>query len=252
LGATKETRTEFYKNGHDKMGKELKGFIEETISESIAEREMDSWIATGKYLDLEDITKKFEGKQEQLKSVLKNTKTHWCKVRSTWLYADPEFVSQKTSSTEQSKDSKRQISSERKAKAQKVAKTNPEEGQAEDLSAAQIKALTKEAKALSLTEKNVQELMDKCNKEDIAPLIAEPLFAKLKLSVTQLASQKQEVELTLEHKKGDVAALTRDIKEAKSEALAILKVMRAQLVVANSGIFAPAALKVESKDTAAT
>ena len=54
----------------------------------------------------------------------------------------------------------------------------------------------------------------------------------------------------MEHKKGDVAALTKDIKEAKSEALAIMKVMRAQLVVANSGIFAPAALKAESKDTA--
>ena len=181
MGATKETRTEFYKNGHDKMGKELKGFIDETISESIAEREMDSWIATGKYLDLEDITKKFEGKPEQLKSILKNTKTHYCKVRSTWLYADPEFVSQKTSSTEQSKDSKRQISTERKAKAQKVAKTNPEEGQAEDLSAAQIKALTKEAKALSLTEKNVQDLMAKCTKNEIAPLIAEPLFCETQI-----------------------------------------------------------------------
>ena len=82
-------------------------------------------------------------------------------------------------------------------------------------------------------------------------MIAEPLFAKLKLSVTQLASQKQEVELTLEHKKGDVAALTKDIKEAKSEALAIMKVMRAQLVVANSGIFAPAALKAEANETGA-
>ena len=35
LEATKENKSSFYKNGHDKMGKELKGLIEETISESI-------------------------------------------------------------------------------------------------------------------------------------------------------------------------------------------------------------------------
>ena len=164
------------------------------------------------------------------------------------MYEVPEFSSKKTSPTETSKDSKRKLSTERTLKAGKVAKTTPEEGQEEELSAAQSKTLNKEAAALSLTEKNVQDLMDQCGKEAVKPLIAEPLLAKLKLSNANLAAQRLLIEMTLEHKKGDVVGILKELKEAKSEALAICKIMRAQLVVANSLL--PAPLKVEPKDTA--
>ena len=69
LDVSGEHRTKFYREGHDAMGKELKGLIEETISESYSEKEMEAWIKDGKYLDREDMTKKYEGKPEQLKSI---------------------------------------------------------------------------------------------------------------------------------------------------------------------------------------
>ena len=65
-------------------------------------------------------------------------------------------------------------------------------------------------------------------------MIADPLLTKLKLSIANLSGQFKLIDMTLEHKKGDVVAILKEIKEAKCEALAISKVMRAQLVVANS------------------
>ena len=250
LSTTKENRADYYKNGHDKMGKELKGFIEETISEAIAEKEIDKWVKDGKYMDKDDITKKYEGKPEQLKSILEKTETYYCEVRSAWLYEDPEFSSKRTSSTETSKESKRKISTERTLKAGKVAKITPDEGQEEELSAAQIKQFTKEAAGLTLSEKNIQDLLNQCGKEAVAPLIAPPLIARLKMSMASLVGQRQLVEMTLEHKKGDVVTLLKDIKEAKTEAVATARIMRAQLVVANSLLPKPM-VKAELESAAA-
>ena len=144
-----EHRTQFYRHGHDAMGKELKGLIEETIAESYSEKEMEAWIKDGKYLDREDMTKTYEGKPEQLKSIFVKTKTHYCDVRDVLLYEDPEYKSTKRSSKESSKDSKRQLSVDKASKAGKVPKVAAEGGEAEAVSPAQIKMLNKEVEALS-------------------------------------------------------------------------------------------------------
>ena len=83
MKSSKEKKTEFYQNCHDAMGKELKALIEEAISESMIEKEMEEWIQDGKYLDLQDITKKYEEKPEQLESILVRTRTHFCNIRNT-------------------------------------------------------------------------------------------------------------------------------------------------------------------------
>ena len=93
MKVSKEKKTEFFRNCHDKVGKELKAMMEETISESVAEEEMESWIADGKYLDWQDMEVKYKGKPDQLKSIFANTKTHFCPVRNTKLYEDPEYMS---------------------------------------------------------------------------------------------------------------------------------------------------------------
>ena len=80
---SKENKTHFYQNCHDAMGKELKALIEETISESMVEKEMEAWIQDGKYLDLRDITKKYEEKPDQLASILVRTRTYFCNIRNT-------------------------------------------------------------------------------------------------------------------------------------------------------------------------
>ena len=149
LGMSKEHMEKYYKTGHGLMGKDLKAAIEETMSEYYSEKEMEAWIKDGKFLDKEDMEEKFKAKPHQLKSILANTKTHYCNVRDVLLYEDPEFVSQKKSTKESGKDSKRQISSDKNLKAVKVQKIPEEGGEPEALSAGQIKMLTKEAAALA-------------------------------------------------------------------------------------------------------
>ena len=45
-----EARTQFYRDAHDAMGKELKAMIEETISESTAEKEIEASLQTANSL----------------------------------------------------------------------------------------------------------------------------------------------------------------------------------------------------------
>ena len=60
----KEQRGKFYKENHRAMGDNLKAAIQETISESHSEKEMEAWVRDGKFLDAADMTKKFEGKPD--------------------------------------------------------------------------------------------------------------------------------------------------------------------------------------------
>ena len=195
---------------------------------------MEAFIADGKFIDMEDLTKKYENKPAQLKSIIENTKTHFCKVRNVMLYEDPEYMSKKSSSTESSKDSKRQISSDRTSKASKVPKITAECGEPEDLSAGQVKMLTKEAEALSTPEKALNDLLEEAGKESIAAMIAAPVLAKLKLAIASVDAQRKSIELCVENKNGDVPSILKELKEAKSEAANTAKIMRAQLVVAKS------------------
>ena len=148
-------------------------------------------------------------------------------------------MSKKRSSLETSKDSKRLISTDRTSKAGKVAKLT-EDGEPVELSPAQIKVLDKEVAALKPPESNLQDLLKQAAEESVAPMIATPVLAKLKLSIASLAGQRTLIDLTLENKRGDVTGILKDIKEAKNEAAATAKIMRAQLVVAKS-LVVPAA-----------
>ena len=246
LDVSKEQRTYFYRHGHDAMGKDLKALIEETISESYSEKEMEAWIKDGKYLDKEDMEEKFKAKPHQLKSILANTKTHYCNVRDVLLYEDPEFVSQKKSTKESGKESKRQISSDRNSKAVKVPKITAEGGEPEALSAGQIKMLTKEAEALSTPEETLNDLLEEAAEETMARLIAAPVLAKLNLAIASVDAQRKSIELCVENKNGDAPSIMKELKEAKSEAAKTVKIMRAQLVVANS-LLPAQPVKVEPK-----
>ena len=59
LEIPKEQRAKFYKDNHNVMGPDLKAAIQETVSESYSEKEMEAWIKDGKFLDKEDMTKKY-------------------------------------------------------------------------------------------------------------------------------------------------------------------------------------------------
>ena len=234
LEVSKEHRTQFYRHGHATMGAELKALIQETISESYSEREMEAWIKDRKYLDKEDMTNKYEGAPEQLKSILLTTKTHHCDVRDTLLYEDPEYMSTNNSSKESSKDSKRQISSDRGSKASKVPKITAEGGEPEALSAGQIKMLSKEAEALSTPEKTLSDLLEEAGQESSKPLIAPAVLGKLNLAIASLHAQRTSIELSVENKNGDVPSIMKELTEANKEAATTAKIMRAQRVVVKS------------------
>ena len=249
---SKENKTYFDQNGHDAIGKELKGLIEETISESMVEKEMEEWIQDGKYLDLQDITKKYEEKPEQLESILVRTRTHFCNIRNTKLYEDPEYASKKSSSSEATKEAKRMLSVDQTRKAGKVAKVADDKAVQEDLGPGQVKMLTKEAAALNLPEKNLADLLSQAQEEGVANLIPAPVLQKLNLSIASLATQRTLIDLIVENKKGDVQDILKDIKAAKTEATQTAKIIKAQLVVAKSFVVPAVAAPPAADDAAGT
>ena len=233
MKVSKEKKTEFFRNCHDEVGKELKALMEETISESIAEEELESWIADGKYLDYADMEDKYKNKPDQLKSIFANTKTHFCTVRNCKLYEDPEYMSRRSSTLVTKTESKRQASAEKISKAAKVPKVVVQDDDAE-ISACQVKLLGKEKDQLRLMHTMLSALKAEADLERLKAAIAPPILTKLKLAIGNLDGQEKLIELTLENKKGDVASIVSENKAAKTEAIATAKLMRAQLVVAKS------------------
>ena len=239
----KEQRVKFYKEHHQLMGDNLNAAIQETISESHSEKESEAWIRDGKFLDEVDMTKKFEGKPEQLKSVFENTKRFYCDVRNVLLYEDPEYMSKERSSHESSKDSKREITSGRDMKPAKVPKVREENGEPETLSKGQVKMLNDHVKALADgVEKMLKDLLEEAGQEGIATMIAPPVLQKLQLAIASIDAQKTSIELVVENKIGDVPNILKELNDAKKEAATIVKVMKAQLTVARA--FAPPAAPV--------
>ena len=239
----KEQRAKFYKENHHVMGPDLKAAIQETISESHSEKELEAWIRDGKFLDAVDMTKKFEGKPEQLKSVFANTKRIYCDVRDVLLYEDPEYMSKKRSSNESSKDSKREITSGRDMKPAKVPKVREENGEPETLSKGQVKLLNDNIKALSDgVEKLLKDLLEEVGQEGIATMIPPLVLQKLKLAIASIDAQKTSIELVVENNIGDVPNVLKELNDAKKDAAATAKVMKAQILVAKA--FAPPAAPV--------
>ena len=238
MKVSNEKKTEFFRNCRDEVGKELKALMEETISESVAEEELESWIEDGKYLDLLDMEDKYKNKPDQLKSIFENTKTHFCTVRNTMLYEDPEYMSKRSSTLVTKNESKRQASAEKISKAAKVPKVVVHDDDAE-ISACQVKSLGKEKEALQAMHTTLTALKTEADGDALKESIAPPILTKLKLAIGNLDCQQKLIELTLENKKGDVASIVSENKVAKAEALATAKLMRAQLVVAKSLVPVP-------------
>ena len=225
------------------MGDNLKAAIQETISESHSEKEMEAWVRDGKFLDAADMTKKFEGKPDQLKSVFANTKRFHCDVRNVVLYEDPEYGSKKRSSNESSKDSEREIASGRDLKPAKVPKVREENGEPETLSKGQVKMLNDHVKALADgVEKMLKDLLEEAGQEGIATMITPPVLQKLKLAIASIDAQKASIELVVENNIGDVQNVLKELNDAKKDAAATVKVVKAQLLVAKA--FAPPAAPV--------
>ena len=231
----KEQRTKYYRENHQLMGDNLKAAIKETISESHSEKEMEAFIKDGKFLDKEDVTKKYEGKPEQLESIFANTKRFHCDVRDVLLYEDPEYMSTKRSSKESSKDSKREITSERDMKPAKVPKVREENGEPETLSKGQVKMLNDHVKTLADgVQKMLKDLLEEAGQEGIATMIAPPVLQKLELAIASIDAQKTSIELVVENKIGDVPNILKELNDAKKEAANTVKIMKAQLVVAKA------------------
>ena len=239
----KEQKTKYYRENHHLMGDDLKAAIQETISESHSEKEFEAWIRDGKFLDEVDMTKKFEGKPEQLKSVFANTKRMYCNVRNVLLYEDPEYMSTKRSSKESSKDSKRELTSARDMKPAKFQKVREENGEPETLSKGQIKMLNDHVKTLADgPEKMLKDLLEEAGQEGIATMIAPPVLQKLQLAIASMDAQRTSIELVVENKSGDVPNILKELNDAKKEAANTVKIMKAQLVVAKA--LAPSAAPV--------
>ena len=201
---------------------------------------------------MQDITNKYEGKPDQLESILVRTRTYFCNIRNAKLYEDPEYASKNSSSSEATKESKRQISTERTQKAGKVAKVDDGNAVQEDLGPGQVNMLTKEAAALSLPEKSLADLLTQAQEASIAALIPAPVLQKLNLCIASLATQRTMIDLTVETKRGDVQDILKEIKAAKTEATQTAKIIRAQLVVAKSFVVPAAAAPPAADDAAGT
>ena len=108
-----------------------------------------------------------------------------------------------------------------------------------ELTGGQVNALGKEKEALQVMHTTLNDLKSQADGDLLKDSIAPSILMKLKLAMGNLDGQQKLIDLTVEHKKGDVASIISENKVAKTEATATAKIMRAQLVVAKSLVKAP-------------
>ena len=86
-----EDKKEFYKNYQSMVGDELLARLQESVTEYKRTSSSVEFTGTGEYYDEEDLKKRYEGKPEQLKNLLANTKTYYCPVKQVWLFEDVTY-----------------------------------------------------------------------------------------------------------------------------------------------------------------
>eukprot|EP00913_Durusdinium_trenchii_P019248 g18090.t1 len=73
------------------VGDELLARLQESVTEYKRTSSSVEFTGTGEYYDEEDLKKRYEGKPEQLKNLLANTKTYYCPVKQVWLFEDVTY-----------------------------------------------------------------------------------------------------------------------------------------------------------------
>jgi len=87
-----QSKREFYQQCQDQAGEMLLLRMQETIVDCTRKSSSVTFEGTGKFIDEEDLDKKYKDKPTQLQAIKAHTRTMCCPVRKVKLYEDPEFT----------------------------------------------------------------------------------------------------------------------------------------------------------------
>lgn len=227
----KSDRANFMKVGKDLYGDELAIALNEHISQTRMTRCLTEFSQSGKYLDEEDMTDKYQKKPKQLEAIWVNAHTMTCPVRKVKLWADPEFTFNQKQAEEYQETKKRELERCQAIKPKKKAKAKAKGKGTSDAVAADCEAVIvhKKLKAadkakLEKMQKLVEEdmphfdgLIEKAKDEHIKEHI--PGFAPKKLG-TNVCLYKQhlaDITLAIETDTGDFKVLRDNMKASAKE-----------------------------------
>ena len=229
----KNDRAKFMALGVDLYGDELAMALNEHISMTVVTRCLTEFSNSGKYLDEEDMTAKFQKKPKQLEAIWLHAHSMICPVRKIKLWADPEFTFIQKQAEELEETKKRElercqtIRPKKKAKAKAKAKgKGTSDAVAADCEAVIVDKKLKAADKAKLEkmQKLVEEdmphfdrLIEKAKDEHIKEHI--PGFAPKKLG-TNVCLYKQhlaDITLAIETDTGDFKVLRDNLKASAKE-----------------------------------
>ena len=87
-----EEKKKFFKEARLCVGDDLKSMIKASVTQQKTKTMRVNFRGSGEYMDLQDLTAAYQGKPEQLQSIIENTRKFYCPVRQTTLYENPEYT----------------------------------------------------------------------------------------------------------------------------------------------------------------
>ena len=224
----KSDRAKFMALGVDLYGDELAMSLNEHISMTVVTRCLTEFSNSGKYLDEEDMTAKFQKKPKQLEAIWLHAHSMICPVRKIKLWADPEFTFIQKQAEELEETKKRElercqtIRPKKKAKAKAKAKRNSDApaGDVPDVDPLKKLKAPEKIKLLTLKEQmdktvpGFEDLIQKTKDESIMEHI--PAFAPKKFQelLCLFKQHLADITLAIESDTGDYKALRTNMKDS--------------------------------------
>lgn len=212
-----EDKKAFYKECQDKCGEQLVMKMTECILHSTKKSSLAQFNSKGHFMDEEDLKKMYEGKPEQLKSIMENARKFECPVRKITLYENMEYSSALVDTEERTEERKRKVdfaegplgkAPKPKGKAKAKAKSIVEGGRANKMKVALKKKIEKK---LEIADSVVNDLEDQLSnvsgpQGDLVPqyvvIYARDAMAKLVKAVGEgkevVAAEQGDVEDTID------------------------------------------------------
>lgn len=232
-----EEKKTFYKMCQDICGEELVMKMTQCILHSTKTSSLAQFNSKGHFMDKDDLEKLYEGKPEQLKSVMDNARKFECPVRKTTLYENMDYTSALVDTEERTEERKRKIdfaqgppgkTPKPKGKAKARAKANVQGGGAKKMKVSVKKKIEKKLGIADTVRGELTEVLSSVPgpKGDLVPVY---VVCNAKDALEKLLQAIGEGKEVLAAEEGDSDQIIDSLKQATDKASAAKAKLMMQL-----------------------
>ena len=209
-----ENKYDFFVKNHKAMGDQLPALIEQSVQHVASRAKTAGFTMKGEYMDVVDLKKLYEGKPEQLASVMANAKQITCPVRGVVLYENPVYNSKFEDEQRVEESRSVQIHGKSKLRGSSSSTHVPKKQRAITTDCFSQSVLSKLAKLETAVDEKLKwslGILELAEKDVRCPAV---LREQNTVKRAQLQEKQAELTMMIESKSGDHKKMFADVKTA--------------------------------------